>query len=157
MEKSGRRLFITSPNKQEVNVIDRKKHAIVATWPVSGGKFCVATDLDEAHQRLFVTCRSGTLNVLDTETGKLVVTVPIAKGTDDVLYDGESGRIYVTSAEGFLEVLHQSDANHYEPVAKIATGPMGKNVALVKSQKRLYVAVPPYGNVQAKILVYSVQ
>jgi DNA-binding beta-propeller fold protein YncE len=97
------------------------------------------------------------MDVLDTETGKLVVTVPIAKGTDDVLYDRESGRIYITSAEGFLEVLHQADPNHYEPVAKISTGPMGKNLALVKSQNRLYVAVPPYGNVQAKILVYSVQ
>jgi DNA-binding beta-propeller fold protein YncE len=157
MEKSGARLFITSPNKQEVDVIDRKNNAIVATWPVSGGKFCVATDLDEAHQRLFVTCRSGSMDVLDTETGKLVVTVPIAKGTDDVLYDRESGRIYVTSAEGFIEVLHQTDPNHYEPITKISTGPMGKNLALVKSQNRLYVAVPPYGNVQAKILVYSVQ
>jgi len=54
-------------------------------------------------------------------------------------------------------VLHQADSNHYDPVTKIATGPMGKNLALVKSQNRLYVAVPPYGNVQAKILVYSVQ
>ncbi len=157
MEKSGPRLFITVPNKQEVDVIDRNTNAIVATWPVSGGQFCVAADLDEAHKRLFVTCRSGTLNVLDTETGKLVVTVPIAKGTDDVLYEQETGRIYITSAEGFVEVVHQADPDHYVPVAKIATGPMGKNLALVMSQKRLYVAVPPYGNVQAKILVYSVQ
>jgi DNA-binding beta-propeller fold protein YncE len=157
MEKSGPRLFITSPNKQEVDVIDRNMRSILAAWPVSGGQFCVAADLDEAHQRLFVTCRSGTLNVLDTETGKLVVTVPIAKGTDDVLYDRDSGRIYVTSAEGFIEVLHQDDPNHYSPIAKISTGPMGNNLALVKSRNRLYVAVPPYGNVQAKILVYSVQ
>jgi DNA-binding beta-propeller fold protein YncE len=157
MEKSGSRLFITVPNKQEVDVIDRKKNAITATWPVSGGSFCVAADLDEVHQRLFVTCRSGTMNVLDTETGKVVVTVPIAKGTDDVLYDRESGRIYVTSAEGFIEVLHQTDSNHYESIAKIPTGPMGKNLALVKSQKRFYVAVPPHGNVQAKLLVFEVQ
>jgi DNA-binding beta-propeller fold protein YncE len=157
MEKSGNRLFLTVPNKREVDVIDRNTRAIVATWPVSGGQFCVATDLDEAHQRLFVTCRSGTLNVLDTETGKLITTVPIAKGTDDVLYDPESKRLYITSAEGFIEVLHQADADHYESIAKIPTGPMGKNLALVKSQKRLYVAVPPYGNAQAKILVYSVQ
>lgn len=157
MEKSGPRLFITSPNKQEVVVIDRKTRAIVAKWPVSGGSFCVATDLDEAHQRLFVTCRSGTLNVLDTETGKAVASVPIAKGTDDVLYEPERKRIYVTSAEGFIEVIRQADPNHYEAVAKIPTGPMGKNLALVKSENRLYVAVPPYGKVQAKILVYDVQ
>ncbi|HEX3375654.1 MAG TPA: hypothetical protein VHS29_02265 [Candidatus Acidoferrales bacterium] len=157
MEKSGSRLFITVPNKQEVDVIDRSTKAVMATWPVSGGSFCVAADLDEAHQRLFVTCRSGTLNVMDSVTGKLVVTVPIAKGTDDVLYDRESGRIFITSAEGFIEVLHQTDPNHYESIAKVATGPMGKNLALVKSQNRLYVAVPPYGHVQAKILVYNVQ
>jgi len=157
MEKLGPRLFITSPNKQEVDVVDRKTREIVAKWPVSGGSFCVATDLDEANQRLFVTCRSGTLNVLDTETGKLVTTVPIAKGTDDVLYESDSKRIYITSAEGYIEVLRQSDPNHYETLAKIPTGPMGKNLALVKSEKRLYVAVPPYGNVPAKILVYSIQ
>ena len=157
MEKSGSRLFLTVPNKREVDVIDRKTATVVAKWPVSGGQFCVATDLDEAHRRLFVTCRSGTMNVLDAETGRLVTTVPIAKGTDDVLYDPKSKRIYVTSAEGFIEVLRQSDPDHYESIAKISTGPMGKNLALVKSQERLYVAVPPYGNVQAKILVYRVQ
>jgi WD40 repeat protein len=75
MEQSGPRLFITSPNKREVDVIDRKREAIVARWPVSSGQFCVAVALDEAHQRLFVTCRSGTLNVLDTETGRLVTTI----------------------------------------------------------------------------------
>jgi len=157
MEKLGSRLFITSPNKQEVAVINRKTRAVDATWPVSGGSFCVAVDLDEADQRLFVTCRSGTLNVLDTEKGRLVVTVPIAKGTDDVLYDAGSRRVYVTSAQGFIEILHQADPDQYETVAKIPTGPMGKNLAFIKSLHRLYVAVPPYGNVQAKILVYSVQ
>jgi DNA-binding beta-propeller fold protein YncE len=157
MDKSGRRLFLTSPNKQEVAVINRKTRAIEAHWPVTGGSFCVAADLDEASHRLFVTCRSGTMNVLDTETGKLVNTVPIAKGTDDVLYDAEHRRVYVTSAEGFIDVLRQADPDHYETIAKISTGPMGKNLALVMSPNRLYVAVPPYGNVDAKILVYSVQ
>jgi DNA-binding beta-propeller fold protein YncE len=157
MEKSGSRLFLMSPSKQEVDVINRSSRAVETTWPVSGGSFCVAVDLDEAHQRLFVTCRSGTLDVLNTETGKVVSRVPIAKGTDDVLYDAESQRVYITSAQGFIEILHQADPDHYETVGKIPTGPMGKNLAFIKSQQRLYVAVPPYGNVQAKILVYSVQ
>ncbi len=157
MEKSGPRLFLMSPNKQEVDVVNRQTRAVEARWPVSGGNFCVAVDLDEAHQRLFVTCRSGTMNVLDVKTGKLVVTVPIAKGTDDVLYDAENRRVYVTSAQGFIEILQQVDPDHYETVGKIPTGPMGKNLAFIKSLHRLYVAVPPYGDIQAKILVYSIQ
>jgi len=156
-EKSGPRLFITVPNKREVDVIDRNKRAVVATWPVSEGQFCVAADLDEAHRRFFVTCRSGTLNVLDSDTGKTVVALPIAKGTDDVVYDPARKRIYVTSAEGFIEVFHQPDPDHYELIGKVPTGPMGKNLMLVNSLKRLYVAVPPTGTVEAKILVYSIQ
>jgi hypothetical protein len=34
---------------------------------------------------------------------------------------------------------------------------MGKNLMLVDSLNRLYVAVPPSGNVEAKILMYSIQ
>jgi DNA-binding beta-propeller fold protein YncE len=138
-------------------VIDRNKRAIVATWPVPEGQFCVAADLDEAHQRFFITCRSGTLNVLDAETGKAVVALPIAKGTDDVVYDPSRRRIYVTSAEGFIEVFQQRDSDHYDLIGKLPTGPMGKNLMLVDSLNRLYVAVPPSGNVEAKILMYSIQ
>lgn len=157
MEKTGRRLFITVPNKQEVDVIDRNSRAIVATWPVPEGRFCVAADLDEADKRFFITCRSGTLNVLDAETGKGIVALPIAKGTDDVLYDPGRKRIYVTSAEGVIEVFHQRDADHYDLIGKLSTGPMGKNLMLINSLNRLYVAVPPIGKDEAKILVYAVQ
>ena len=157
MEKSGPRLFITVPNKQEVDVIDRNNQAIVATWPVPEGRFCVAADLDEADKRFFITCRSGTLNVLDAETGKGVAALPIAKGTDDVVYDPERKRIYVTSAEGVIEVFHQRDADHYDLIGRLPTGPMGKNLMLVNSLNRLYIAVPPAGKAEAKILVYAVQ
>jgi DNA-binding beta-propeller fold protein YncE len=157
MEKSGSRLFITSPNKGEIDVIDRSKRAIAAAWPVTEGKFCVAVDLDEADHRLFVACRSGTLNVMDTETGKAIVTLPISKGTDDLVYDPGRKRIYITSAEGFVEVFHQSDSDHYDLIGNVPTGPMGKNLMLVSSLNRLYVAVPPNGNVGAKLLVYEVQ
>ncbi len=157
MEKSGPRLFITVPNKQEVDLIDRNKRTVVATWPVPEGQFCVAADLDEADKRFFVTCRSGKLNVLDAETGKAVVALPIAKGTDDVFYNPGRKRIYVTSAEGLIEVFQQRDPDHYDLIGKLPTGPMGKNLMLVSSLNRLYVAVPPTGKLEAKILVYSIQ
>lgn len=157
MESSGPRLFITSPNKREINVIDRNKRAIVATWPVAEGQLCVAVDLDEADRRLFVACRSGTLSVIDTETGKVIVTLPTAKGTDDVVYDPGRRRIYVTCAEGFIDVFHQLDPDHYNLIDKVSTGPMGKNLMLVSSLNRLYVAVPTNGNAKSKIMVYEVQ
>lgn len=157
MESSGPRIFLNITDKGQIAVIDRNKRAIVATWPITEGQFNVASDLDEGNHRLFVACRSGTLDVLDTETGKVTVTLPIAKGVDDVVYDPEHKRLYVTCAEGLLDVYQQDDPDHYTLIGKVPTGIMGKNCLLVSSLNRLYVGVPRYGNVESKILVYSVQ
>ena len=157
MESSGPRIFLNITDRREIAVIDRNKRAIVATWLVTEGQFNVASDLGEANHRLFVACRSGTLEVLDTETGKMVAALPIAKGVDDVVYDPERKRLYVTCAEGVLDVYEQRDPDHYTITDKVPTGIMGKNCLLVSSLNRLYVGVPKYGNVESKILVYSVQ
>ena len=157
MERSSSRLYINVTDKREIAVIDRNRRAIVATWPVTGGEINVAVDIDEADHRLFVACRSGTLEVFNTETGKVIVALPIAKGADDVTYDPERKRIYVSCAEGFVDVFHQRDPNHYTLIGKVPTGPMGKNGILVSPLNRYYVAVPKHGNVESEILVYHVQ
>ena len=157
MESPGPRIFLNITDRREIAVIDRNKRAIVATWPVTEGQFNVASDLDEANHRLFVACRSGMLDVFDTETGKVVTALPLAKGVDDVVYDPERKRVYVACAEGILDVYQQRDPDHYVLIDKVPTGIMGKNCLLVSSLNRLYVGVPKYGNVEANILVYSVQ
>jgi DNA-binding beta-propeller fold protein YncE len=156
-DRSSSRMFICITDKREVGVIDTKKRALTATWPVAEGQLNAALDLDERGHRLFVACRSGTLDVFDTETGKVVITLPIAKGVDDVVYDPAHKRVYVACAEGVLDVYQQRDPDHYTLIGKVSTGPMGKNCILVSSLKRLYLGVPKYGNVESKILVYSVQ
>jgi DNA-binding beta-propeller fold protein YncE len=157
MENAGPRIFLNITDRREMAVIDRNKRAIVATWPVTEGQFNVASDLDEADHRLFVACRSGMLDVFDTETGKVIAVLPIAKGVDDVVYDPVRRRVYVPCAQGLLDVYEQRDPDHYTLIAEVTTGLMGKNCILVSSLNRLYVGVPKYGNVEAKILVYTVQ
>ncbi len=157
LDKSSAMIFINLTDTGEIAVIDRNKRAVVARWPVGAGQINVALDADDANHRLFVTCRSGTLDVLDMRTGKTVASLPIAKGTDDVTYDPERKRVYVPSGEGFIDVFQQRDADHYAAIGKIPTGTMGKNLLLVSSLNRLYVGVPTHGNVESRILVYEVQ
>ena len=156
MDRSSSRMYVCITDGN-IGVIDTKKQTLVASWPIAEGQRNAALDLDEAAHRLFVACRSGTLNVIDTTTGKVIATLPIAKGVDDVVYDPARKRVYVACAEGVLDVYTQNDPDHYTLIAKVPTGPMGKNCILVSSLNRLYVGVPRYGNVESKILVYSVQ
>src|ERR1700730_278081 len=78
LEKSGPRMFINLTAKSAVGIMDRNKSALTATWPLPAeDKLNVAMALDEADHRLFVVTRNpGKLIVLDSDTGKVVTSVP---------------------------------------------------------------------------------
>jgi WD40 repeat protein len=156
LENGGPRIFLNATEKSEVAVIDREKRAVVARWPVAG-KVNVSVALDEPHHRLFIACRDGKLMVMDSDTGKVLQTLPIATGVDDIVYDPASKRIYVACGEGFVNVFVQTDADHYQAIGKIATGPLGKTGKLVPELNRYFVAVPPHGKTSAEVMVFAVQ
>src|SRR5216683_3474289 len=95
LEKSSPKIYINNKAKNQVDVIDREKHEVIESWPVTKCKTNVAIGLDEADHRLFVACRSGQISVVDTQTGKETTTLPITKGVDDMKYDAKIGRAHV--------------------------------------------------------------
>src|SRR6267143_3505033 len=70
LEKSGPKIYVNNKAKNQVDVIDRYKREVLASWPVTKGKTNVAIAFDETNHRLFVACRSGQIVVFDTQTGK---------------------------------------------------------------------------------------
>src|ERR1700692_1822605 len=94
LESSSPKLYVNNKAKNQVDVVDREKRAIIASWPVTKCKTNVAMAFDEANHRLFIACRTGQIAVLDTESGKEMTALPITKGVDDVVYDPASKRIY---------------------------------------------------------------
>src|SRR5712671_5310458 len=94
LESSSPRLYVNNKAKNQVDVVDREKRTVVASWPVTRCKTNVAMAFDEANHRLFVACRSGSISILDTQSGKEVTALPITKGVDDMIYDPGSKRIY---------------------------------------------------------------
>ncbi len=158
LEKSGPRLFVNVTSLNKVAVIDRAKRKQVATWDVPEAKNNVAMGLDESEHRLFLATRApAMLVVLDTETGKSVAHLPAVGGVDDLAYDAQRKRIYMSGAEGFVNVYQQKNADTYEAVSKIPTGAGARTSRFVPEQDRLYVAVPAIkGGKPAEIQVYEV-
>jgi DNA-binding beta-propeller fold protein YncE len=155
LEKASPRLYVNNKAKSQVEVIDRNKREIVASWPVTKSKTNVAMALDETNQRLFVACRGGDVVVLDTASGKELAALPITKGVDDLVYDADSRRLYA-AADGNVDVYQQSDPDHYKLLGKVPTGPVARTALLVPALKRYFVAVPRHGTESAKILVFEV-
>jgi DNA-binding beta-propeller fold protein YncE len=157
VEKSGSRLFLNMTEKNSIGVIDRKKQAVATVWPLSGCKVNASVAIDEKNHRLFAACRDGNLNVLDSDTGKVLQNLPIGTGVDDMVFDPASQRVYVAAGEGFVNIYNEVDPDHYKEIGKIPTGPLGKTGLLVPALKEYFVAVPPHGSTCAEVLVFAVQ
>ena len=156
LESSSPKIYVNNKAKNQVDVIDRDKRSLLASWPVTKCKTNVAMGFDEINHRLFIACRSGQISVIDTQSGKEVTALPITKGVDDLLYDPASKRIYA-ACDGNVDVYQQSSADDYKLLAQVPSGPMGRTARLVPELKRYFVAVPQHGTDPAKILVFDVQ
>jgi DNA-binding beta-propeller fold protein YncE len=152
------RVFVVVPDTARVLVLDAKTHAIAQHWTVSSAVRTVSLALDEARHRLFVGTRTPPrIVVLDTESGKEVASMATVGTLDGLFFDAASKRLYASGGEGFIDVHRQVDADHYEPVAHIPTGPTARTSLFVPQWKRLFVAVPRAADRQAEIRAYEVR
>src|SRR5205814_6325852 len=114
-EGDGNRIFVNVPGAGHVAVIDRQTQTVLEAWllPDAHANFPMA--LDERDHRLFVGCRNpARLVVLETTSGRTVTELPISGDTDDLFYDAQRKRIYVSCGEGFIDVIEQHDGDTYK-------------------------------------------
>jgi DNA-binding beta-propeller fold protein YncE len=157
LERGGSRLFVNVRDRGVVGVVDRDKKIVLFTWSLNGIQGNTPIALDEANHRLFVATRKpARLLVLDSDSGKIVSTLPTAEIADEMLFNSASKRIYVACSE-FAVVYAQVDPDHYNEVARVPTGYRGKTAVLIPALKRYYVAVPRHGDKVAAVRVYAVQ
>ena len=158
LEKTGSRLFLNNPAKNEVEVIDRKTNKLTASWPVKMGKDNSTMAFDEPARRLFVGCRSGQVVVFDSQTGKELQALAIGRGADDLMFEPASKRIYVTSGgAGVINVYKENDPDHYQSLGQIPSGLGGKTGLFAPQLSRLFVPVPGKGSTPSAVYVYQPQ
>src|SRR5712664_4353551 len=88
IEKNGPRVFANVRDKSVVGVIDREKRTVISTWPLGELKGNTPLIYDEANHRIFVAGRKPpSLEVLDSDSGKIIATLPIAEMVDDMAFD----------------------------------------------------------------------
>lgn len=152
VEPSKPRLFVIVGDTAQVQVVDREKRAVIASWPITGGPEPHTVDLDTAHHRLFIGSRvkpghlyqPGKMVVMDSDTGKVIQALDSVGGADEIVYDPPSQRIYLAGTTGFVDVFKQVDPDHYQLLGKVPTGALAKTALLVPELKRFYVAVPKH-------------
>ena len=159
IDRSGKKLYVNLTGTDEVGVIDLETRQLLAKWALPNAHEAHAMVLDEPNHRIFVATRKpAQFMVFNTDTGRVVASLPCVGVNSDMSFDIERKRIYVTGSET-ASVFEQRDADHYEHVAEVPTAYRAKSSVFVPDLKRLYVAVSGKGKPDAKLelQIYEVQ
>jgi DNA-binding beta-propeller fold protein YncE len=157
LETGRPRLYLNAPSSTEVVVIDTDKNEVASRYPIKSAAANQTMALDEANHRLFIGCRNKPMMVvLDSETGNEIAKVAIPGDTDDLFFDAKRKRLYASCGEGFLAVIRQVDADHYEALERIATVKDARTSYFDADSGRLYLGVPrQQGKKGPEIWVYQ--
>ena len=155
IENAGNRIFVNVPSDNSIAVVDKEKQSVSNKWTLTAAaNFPMA--LDEANHRLFVGFRDPTkILVYDTDSGKEITSLNIAKDVDDIFYDSVHKQIYASCGEGFIDSFKQKDADRYETIDTISTVQGARTSLFVPEMNTLYVAVPQRVDHDAEIQVFK--
>jgi DNA-binding beta-propeller fold protein YncE len=159
VSRDGKKLYVNLTGPKEVGTVDLATRKLISRWPIPDAETPNSLVLDEPHHRLFIATRKPPkFFVYDTDTGKVVTTLPCVGMNDDMWLDVPRKRIYVTGTDT-TTVFEQRDADHYEHLAEVPTGFRAKTSLLVPQLNRLYVAVSGKGKDDAKLAmqIYEIQ
>jgi len=141
-------MFLNMQDIGKLHKIDAQGFKVMETWPLDPP--CgqpSSMDMDRAHNRVFIGCRSGLLAVVDGATGKIVATQPIGMGVDALEFDPKAGLIYVSTGggDGALSIFHQESPDKYTLVENVKTLPGARTMALDQKTGRVYLPVADVG------------
>jgi DNA-binding beta-propeller fold protein YncE len=155
LDPSSSRMFIDVRGNSTVEVVDREKRTVTATWPIPG-KGLTTISFDSANHRLYVGGRQpAKLYVVDSDSGKVITSTDAAAMVDDACFSVTQKRIYFAGTE-FTDVFKIKDSDHVERIGRIPTAFRAKTAILVPELNKYYLAVPHHEKQVAELRVYEV-
>jgi len=135
-------------NMQDLNTVlklDSQGLKILDTWAVAPCEQPSSMDIDRAHGRIFIGCRSGVMTVLDSETGRIITTQPIGKGVDATEFDASRALVYFSCGDGTLSVFHEDTPDKYSLVESVKTQIGARTLAVDQKSGKAYLSVAESG------------
>ena len=134
------KLYVDGAEKKEIVRIDTATNKVDAHWPIPGCTSPHGLAIDTKAQRLFASCVNSVLTVVNAQSGAVVATLPIGKGTDGAAFDPVRKLVFSSNFDGTVSVIHEVSPDKYQALDSIKTQVTGKNMTIDPASGRLYVA-----------------
>jgi len=139
VDESAGRVYCNIEDKSEVAVIDAGKHDVIARWSLAPGEGPSGIALDASRHRLFSGCHNKMMVMLDTETGKVVGSVPIGSGVDGCAFDDTNQLAFATCGDGTSTIAKEEAQTKLTVVQVFKTERGARTMALDQKTHRIYL------------------
>ena len=139
VDETAGRVYCNIEDKSEVAVIDADKHEVVARWSLSPGEGPTGIALDATHHRLFSGCHNKMMVMLDTESGKMVGSVPIGTGVDGCAFDEATQLAFASCGDGTTTIAKEEAPNKLSVLQVLKTERGARTMALDARTHRIYL------------------
>jgi YVTN family beta-propeller protein len=139
VDETAGRVYCNIEDKNEVAVIDADKHEVVAHWSLAPGEGPSGIALDAAHHRLFSGCHNKMMVMIDTESGKVIDTVPIGAGVDGCAFDDATQLVFASCGDGTATIAKEEAPNKLTVVQILKTERGARTMALDPKTHRIYL------------------
>jgi YVTN family beta-propeller protein len=155
-EPKANRIFDNLEDKSEVAVIDAESHQVVTNWPIAPGESASGMAIDRKNHRLFLGCDNHLMAMLDSESGKVLATVPIGEGVDANAFDPKTKFAFASCGDGTTTIAHE-DGDTLTVVQVLKTERSARTMALDPATHKIYLAsakfeTPEPGQRRGKII-----
>ena len=139
VDETAGRIYCNIEDKSEVAVIDVNKHEVVAHWSLAPGEEPSGIALDARHHRLFSGCHNKMMAMLDTESGKVIDTVPIGAGVDGCAFDDATQLAFASCGEGATTIVKEETPDKLTVLQTLKTERGARTMALDPETHRIYL------------------
>jgi YVTN family beta-propeller protein len=137
----GGKVYVNGVEKRVIYRIDTSTNQVDATWPIPQCASPHGLAIDTATHRLFSSCENSRLVVVNADTGAVVATVPIGRGTDAAAFDPRRKLIFSSNGvDGTITVIREVSAEEFVPAGTVKTAVSGRTMGVDPESGRLFVA-----------------
>ena len=142
-EKGG--VFVNIEDKSELTAIDPVKLEVKASWPLAPCESPSGLAIDRKNHRLFAGCDNKVMAIVDTDSGKVVSTLPIGGGVDATAFDADTGLAFASCGEGTLTVIKEESPGKFSVAENVPTQRGARTMALDSKTHQVFVVTAQFG------------
>jgi YVTN family beta-propeller protein len=138
-------VFANLEDKSQMVELDTRKLAVLNRWSLAPCEEPSGLALDRKHKRLFSVCSNKQMAVMNAESGKVVMTLPIGSGPDAAGFDAETGLAFSSNGEGTLTIVHEDSPDKFSVVENVKTQRGARTMAFDPKTHQVYLVTAEFG------------